>query len=70
MFASIEIESTDPLFTWLLDFLIEKGFLKGSVNKMNCKIERKENSPYFWLKNNDLNSDKERPTLIFLPNNG
>lgn len=70
LFASIEIESMDPIYSWLLDYLTELGYLKGSVNKLTCKILRKESSPYFWVTSSDLNTDKERPNLIFQPNNG
>lgn len=67
--ASLTIESSDPLYQWIFDYLIEKGFLSKSLSSLNCKSERKKNSP-FWYSSNDIGADSEKPELSFLPSVG
>lgn len=67
--ASVKLNSSDPLYQWVYDYMIEKNLLMKSLSNLSCKSERKSNLP-FWFTSQDLGSDVEKPELSYLPSVG
>ena len=70
--SSIELDSADPLFHWVLDYLIEKGFFSRSFNNLTCQLDRKGDSKnMFWNPSSkNVNMDNEKPDLRYTPSVG
>jgi len=69
--SSIQLESADPLFHWVLDYLIEKGYFSNSFNNLTCQLERKgDHQSFFWGNNKNVLLDNEKPELHYIPSAG
>lgn len=64
--ATIKLENSEPLFEWVNQFLVEKGYITQVMNNLSVKTERSSSTPG-WYVNNDITGDSEKPTIIFLP---
>lgn len=64
--SSLTLSSSDPLYTWVYDYLIEKNLLVNSLSNVSCKTERKSKT-FFWLNSTDVSADSEKPEMSFLP---
>lgn len=54
------IHNFDPTYKWLLKYLIEKGYLKESMNNSIVKLQKKEKK--YWER-----TEKEKPKSEYFP---
>lgn len=68
--SAITIESSDMMFQWVLDYLLEKGYISKGMSNFNCKIQRASKSHYIWQKQDDFNNDLDKPKITYTPGSG
>jgi len=68
--SAITIESSDMMFQWVLDYLLEKGYISKGMSNFTCKIQRASKSHYIWQKQDDINQDLDRPKISYTPGSG
>jgi mitochondrial chaperone BCS1 len=64
--CSITIQSSDDVYKMVLNYLTQKGYLKGSMTQMKCQIKKKE---YTWWYNRSK-EESQKPQVEFLPGPG
>jgi len=64
--CSLTIQSSDDVYKMTLNYLTQKGHLKGSMTQMKCQIKKKE---YTWWFNRSK-EESQKPQIEFLPGPG
>ena len=65
--ASIYIENSDPMYEWLVDYLLEKGFSKHAASNLSVKTERKNKLGFLQT---SVTDDVEKPDVNYRPDVG